>query len=357
MDFEPVLATAAQLLGESDPREYRQFLIDHLVRQGAVHDVPLDHPEWAAIVCVDGGVASEQTDALTWIAAVGVNSANDSDVAAALVIPVGSHAERVRSMVMALCELAAALETIETHGEVWMDGSLATPLISVVTGLLVSDDVTSELICKALADYNADVLFGDFIHYASLGKIRALPKQDTATSYCEEWARQVQHGELAAWLMMQRDRIVATQVLRPGQFLHPRRGKEAARVEAKVPATAAAATKGWAVQFEELLSHWRTDVDAYVTYAVPANSPLRAVKIEYTASSGTDGAEVLELAGTLCGQATESVLGSRILEPLPQHQADRLAKSQVTSLITQLGSAAQLAFRETHPAAVRHYRT
>jgi hypothetical protein len=357
MDFEPVLATAAQLLGESDPRQYRQQLADHLALLEAMHPVPAVKPEWSAVVCVDGGVASEQTDALTWIAAVGVNSANDPDSAAALVIPVGSHAERVRSMLMALCELATALQTIESHGEVWMDGSLATPLISVVTGLLVSDGVTSELICQALSDYNADVLFGDFIHYASLGKVRALPKQDTASSYCEQWAKQVRNGELAAWLMMQKDRIVATQVLRPGHFLQPRRGKEAARVEASVPASASAAAKGWAAQFEELLSYWRSAVDTYVTYALPTDSITRAVKIEYTAAHGTDEVEVLELAGTLCARATQSILGSRILEPLPQHQADRLAKSQVTSLITQLTSAAQLAFRDTHPAAVRHYRT
>jgi hypothetical protein len=274
-----------------------------------------------------------------------------------MVMPVGSHTDRTRSMLMALCELASALQTVDLHGEVWMDGSLATPLISIATGLLVTDETAMSLVCDALAEYNADGLVGDYIHYASLGKIRALPKQDTASGFCELWARQVTDPELVAWLMTQRDRMIATDILAAGQFLAPRRASEAGRVEAKVPAAASAEARAWAGTLDELLAYWRNDVAAYVTYALPASATSRAVKVEFTVDADADDSAILELAGEVSARAGESMLGARIREPLPQHKADSRAKRQVTSLVTSLTSAAQVRFRHTHPAAVRHYRT
>lgn len=357
MDFGSVLTTAATLLGDKDPRAYRQMLSDHLTETGAYRPVPTRADGYAMPVCVDGAVASEQTDALTWIAAVGVSSADDADVPAAMVMPVGSHSDRTRSMLMALCELASALQTVDRHGEVWMDGSLATPLISIATALLVTDPTAMSLICEALTEYNADGLIGDYIHYASLGKIRALPKQDTASGFCELWARQVEHPALTEWLLTQRDRMIATDILAAGHYLAPRRATEAGRVEAKAPASASAEARAWAGTFDELLAHWRNDVAAYVTYALPVRATSRAVKVEFTVAADADEAAILELAGEVSARAGQSMLGARIREPLPQHMADGRAKRQVTSLVTSLTSAAQVRFRHTHPAAVRRYRT
>ncbi|MBM4568990.1 hypothetical protein GS489_00335 [Rhodococcus hoagii] len=274
-----------------------------------------------------------------------------------MVLPVSPSVERARSMLMALCELAAALQTVDTNHVAWVDGSLATPLISIATGLLVIDPVIAEIVCATLADCGADDLVADYVHFALQGRLRALPKQDTASGFCQMWAQQI--GEAGDWLATQSDRITATGVLEPGEYLGPRPAVEALRVAAKTSADAPRAVRAWAQTIDDILEHWRQELHAYVTYVLPASAPMRAVKIEYTLPAETPSLDAAadDLAAVLAARAGETMIGTRVLEPLPQHQADSLAKRDVTALITQLVGAASTAFRDTHPAAVRHYRT
>lgn len=361
MQFETVLDTASQLLAAIDPQQQHSDLLSHLQRTQAIRIAPTRGPaNEPDLVCVDGGVAHEQTDALTWIAAVGVSSDLRSSVPATMVMPVSSETDRARSMLMALCELAAALDTADRSHVVWMDGSLATPLISIATGLLTSDPTTAELVCATLADCNTDTLIGDYVHYGLQGRLRALPKQDTASGYCQLWAAQL--GERSgAWLKMQRDRIAATSVLKSGEYLRPRRADEALRVTAKATADAPKSVREWAHVIDELLGHWREELPVFVTYVLPRGMPLRAVKIEYTLPADVDDADIDDVADStaaaLCAKVSETIIGTRVIEPFPQHQADTFAKREVTSLITQLMGAAARTFSETHPAGIRHYRT
>ncbi|WP_137726576.1 hypothetical protein [Prescottella subtropica] len=358
MQFDTVLAVAAQLLDSIDPQQRRHELRDHLTATHAVRVVP-DHPDPTepALICVDGAVAHDQTDALVWIAAVGVNSTSTVNVPATMVLPVSPTVERARSMLMALCELAAALQTADTNHVAWVDGSLATPLISIATGLLVTDPVVADLVCTTLTDCGADALIADYVHYALQGRLRALPKQDTASGFCQVWAQQL--GTAGDWLTTQSDRITATAILEPGEHLRPRPAVEALRVAAKTSADTPPAVRAWAQTIDEILDHWRHELHAYVTYVLPASAPMRAVKIEYTLPTDTPDIEAAAdtLAATLAARAGDTMIGTRVLEPLPQHQADTLAKREVTALITQLVGAASTTFRDTHPAAVRHYRT
>jgi len=354
--FEHVIATAQTLLADLDLTTYRAEVGDHLRAHHAIRDLPDVPTESAPLVCVDGGVAHEQTDSLTWIAAVGVSSDGTAQAPATMVLPVTASAERSRSMLMALCEVATALTVLDRQGEVWLDGSLATPLISIATGLLVSDPQTASLVSDVLTETNADVLIGDYVQYATQGQVRAMPKQDTASGYCHAWADQI-GGETGQWLTEQRDRLVATSLLGPGQWLMPRPAAEALRVHAKTATDAPASVRAWSGMLEELLGYWRDEVDAHVTYFVPAHADTRAVKIEYTtAADSTDDAAV-DLAGQLCARASAEMVGPRIREPLAQYQADALAKREVTSLITQLQGVAASKFMHTHPGAVTGYRT
>lgn len=353
--FDDVLAAAETLLERIDPAAYRGQIDSHLRSEQAIHQLPAggqDEP----IVCVDGAVAHDQADALTWIAAVGVSSDRAATVPATMVLPVTTGIDRTRSMLMALCEMAAALEVLDQHGEVWLDGSLATPLISVGTGLLVADESASRLVSDTLTQCNADVLIGDFVHYATLGRIRAMPKQDTASGFCELWAAALD-GPAADWLAGQRDRTTVGGLLRPGEYLLPRPAHEALQVTAKVGQESPDAMRSWAAMLNELLDHWRSEVDAYVTYMIPAVAGDRAVKIEYTMPAEASPDAVAETAGALAARASSTMVGARIREPLPQHVADTLAKREVTVLIDQLTGAASSKFRARFPSAVTHYRT
>ncbi|MDN5760203.1 MAG: hypothetical protein L0H59_17050, partial [Tomitella sp.] len=257
---------------------------------------------------------------------------------------------------MALCEMAASLQVLDAQGEVWLDGSLATPLISVGTGLLVADDAAARLISDTLTDCNADALISDFVHYATLGRIRAMPKQDTASGYCQRWADALD-GPEGDWIGGQRDRTTIGGLLQPGEYLTPRPAHEALQVTTKVGRDSPEPMRAWAALLDELLGHWRSEVDAYVTYMIPAAAGDRAVKIEYTMPAEADGADTSAMAGALAMRVSETMVGARIREPLPQHTADTLAKREVTVLLGQLTSAASTAFRGRYPSAVTHYRT
>lgn len=301
--------------------------------------------------CVDGAVASEQTDALTWTVAVGVRQypgIPDELVHAATVTPVGAETERVRGALMASCEVAAALSTPDGH-VTFMDGGLSTPLVSIAQGLAVTAPEAASAIHEHFTRISLDDVVGGYVDAVLAGKIAALPKQDTSSGYANLWATQhlSELGEPAAAVLAgARDRPVLSALLQPGQWITPRPATELARIEAKM-------TTRDGVKPAKVDRHYariREQHDLFVTYFKPTRLPDRVIKVEFHTSDTRAWKHAEQLVSMLDAQT----IGPRIKEPIMQHQVDSTAKQRVASQLTQVMGAATA---ELTASSTQHYRT
>lgn len=357
-DITSTVAAAESLLDVTDSAAAQADLANHLRAQQLTATLPAVG-DADALVCVDGAVATEQTDTLAWIAAVATDSGSRTVRHKTMVVPVSSALDQVRSAVMALCEMSVAVELFDSGIPAWMDGGLVTPLLSVATGVQSADSDTATALCDLLDAVDAQVIIDAYIDHATQGAVSALPKQDTATSFCLDWSTDDRlHEQTRSWLTRRRDRAIATSVLAPGQYLTPRPGTEALRVAAKAPQCGHRRATAWARHIDELLTDWRELVHPAVTYAVPDDAALgRAVKIEFTAPEHTGHDELIALAGVRAAQACSGLTGTRVIEPYQQYVVDQLAKSEVQGLMSRLLSQAQEALMGEHPEAVTRFRS
>lgn len=358
-DITATIAAAESLIGATSSADACADLAAYLRAQNLMSPLPTLTADQAAMVCVDGAVASEQTDALAWIAAVATDSTSKVMRRKTMVVPVSSAMDQVRSAVMALCEMSAAVELYDYGIDAWMDGGLVTPLLSVATAVRSADQQTANALCDLMDAVDAAAIIDGYIDHATQGAVSALPKQDTASSFCLTWSGAESLDEQTRqWLPRRRDRMIAAAVLEPGQFLAPRRGMEALRVAAKPPQSGHRRATAWARILEDLMADWRELVHPWVTYAVPAGSTMgRAVKVELTAKATASDSEVLELAGLRAGQACAGLAGSRVIEPYQQYVVDDLAKTEVRGLLSRLVGQAQAVLMREHPGAVSHFRS
>lgn len=358
-DIAATIAAAETMIGATSSADAHADLAGYLRDEQLALPLPELNAEDAAMVCVDGAVACEQTDTLAWIAAVATDSTSRVMRRKTMVVPVSSSMDQVRSAVMALCEMSVAVELYDCGIDAWMDGGLVTPLLSVATAVQSADPQTATALCDLLDEVDAAAIIDGYIDHATQGSMSALPKQDTANSFCLAWSQaDALDEQTRLWLPRRRDRTVAAAALGDGQFLSPRRGVEALRVAAKAPRSGHRRAAEWARVLEELMADWRELVHPWVTYAVPAGSAIgRAVKVELTAPATASSTDVAELAGLRAGQACGGLTGSRVIEPYQQYVVDYLAKTEVRGLLSRLVGQAQSALMRDHPGAVSHFRS
>lgn len=353
-DIEPLIDAAQRLMAPASAAE--GMIREHVETNGAIVDLPepLDHdparvtgPQFAA---VDGAVADEQADALVWVTAVGVAQTEgraDHVATASAVAPVSSDTDRLRSALMASCELSAALACDDRT--TCIDGGLATPLISIAQGLTVGDPDVAAAINRHYDKVAVVDVVDSYISRVIAGEVVALPKQDTATGYLDEWASAL--GDrldtaARASLARLRDRPVVTSLLQPGQMLRPRRAVELSRTESKSPDTHAAAA-GLAASYRRL----GQANNVHVAYVKPRRLPTRVIKFEYLEDDPSTYSTGLAIASAL----DEQTLGPRMKEPLLQHQVDATAKRLVTSNLASILGLAGRALDD--PSATVRYRT
>ncbi|WP_347956217.1 hypothetical protein [Gordonia aichiensis] len=351
MQFEPALRAAERLVGASARRSDVLPALEALLDgDGAILPIPTD-AVGDPVVCVDGAVISTQTDIVTWIAVAATNSSESASLSTATVTTVGSHADAVRAAVMAAAELAVAVRTAETDGgPVWMDGSLATPLISIATSLTSVPAAEAAEFAHCLRELQVVESVTAYVDLAHAGRLRSLPKQDTSRSYLNLWAPRME-GAAQGWLRLQRDRILMGELLPPGFVMTPRPSPEVASVALVEPTPA----ELWDL-FSELrlaMAGWG-DSDPQVTYLMPTDLN-RPIKIEFTAAGQRDRAA--DTAVQLAAQIDPLCHGPRMLEPYPQFVVDSFAKAQVQFANQVLASGISSAFGASHPELVRAYRT
>lgn len=352
-DVDATVGAARVLIGSEDASSARaevRSMLEHA-------DVFLPAGETVGTSrCVDGAVAVEQAESLAWIAAVAADNRKHIVRPKTAVVPVSSAVEHVSSATMALCELSVALDVCDQDGRVWLDGGLVTSLLSISAALHVPDAITRHAFCDLLDAVGADSIVDDFVDYAATGALVALPKQDTATSYCTTWASEDGIGDnTQRWLSRQRDRAVAGSIMPRGTFLAPRFGVEARRLEVKPLGTADARAEAWISTLDAAAAAWREHVRPYVAYLAPAKGPAgRAVKIECTVADGDDPTAVV---AAHAAEINAAIKGSRIIEPYQQHLVDQAVKREVPGVLSELVGAARQALSDAHPEAVRHYRS
>ncbi len=360
MDVRAVIEQADRFVTDLGSQRHLATLAQTLADQDHIRTMPEGPHATDPVVCVDGAVASEQTELLTWIAAVASPSNpgadNESLVQLAAAVPITPDADRVRGAIMALSELHCALNTIQNHSRVWMDGGLITPLLSLTAGIHTHDPHAATVITETLQRSDAATLIAEYVAAAARGQVVALAKQDTATIYTGQvWPQQSGIGtELEEWLRGRRDRAIAASILQPGQYLAPRIATDALEPRAKTPRNVTDDVRAWAAVLDELSAAWRDDVDARVTYVVPRDLPDKALKIEFTVGPNQSSDDVTRERVT---EAAADTLGPRTREPYAQYIADEVCKREVTSLLDEVMEAAQREFGQRCPKAVQRYRT
>lgn len=351
-DPEDLIATARRLI--EPVRGMSDLLRDIHVRQGAIMGFPRpDTPgRVPGAAFIDGAVAHEQTDALLWVAATGVSLADDrpSTVNTATgVAPVSGDTERLRSGLMACCELEAA--TASDEALIFMDGGLATPLISVAQALLVHDPDVRQSIRERYARVDVASLLDRYVDMVEEGRVVALPKQDTASGYATAWAtayeHEFPHPDTSLALARMRDRPLAGALLRPGEMLRPRPAQELARTELKHENGDPLAAR-LAPHYDRLA---RAE-NLHVMYVQPRRLTDRVIKAEYREADPTTWATGQSLAALVDGVT----IGPRVKEPMPQYQVDGAAKKSVTSTLAALMQDAQTAL-DGDAGATSRYRT
>lgn len=303
------------------------------------------------IAYVDGALATEQTDALVWVAAVGATHA-DTDLPThevASVLPVSGDTDRATSALMATCELQACISAVRDGCDlVVMDGGIATPLVSVVAGLMAANKHVRATVTDRYDAIDLTTVISDYVAAVLEGRVCALPKQDTAAVYTASWAQQfAQHlpDGAADVLSMLRDRPLLTQILAPGEWVRPRPAN-LTTLEAKTKTSTGVITLPIDVSYERL----RDATTLHATYFAPQRLPGRIVKVEY--AEGEPGA--WDTAQALIGLFDSATMGPRVREPLGQHLVDAAAKRAVTALMGEMLGRASRALGQ---GSVDRYRT
>lgn len=353
MQFTPTIEAATRILGVNARRaDVMDAVHGLLASQDAICPIPDQVPDAPTVVCVDGAVISNQTDVVTWIAVAATNSDRTVTATNTAVTPVGSHGDAVRAAVMAAAELQVAVDTAAQTGQVWMDGSLATPLISIATSLPAVGSQAAAEFAAVLDDLGVVEAVAAYVELAVQGRVRALPKQDTSRSFVEQWSGHVD-DTAGRWLQLQRDRALMGEVLSAGTCIAPRAAREVAAVE--VSPVHVADLKGVQHALAEAMAPWR-DTEPYAAYFLPRNLD-RPVKYEFTVPAGLDPDQARQVGAQLAGQLDPLCRGPRMLEPLPQFIVDRHAKESVRYVNQMLATAVQRQLGGSYPEIVRGYRT
>lgn len=300
---------------------------------------------------VDGAVADEQTDALVWVAAVAAAQTSgrvDHQEVVCDVAPVSGDTDRLRAALMATCELLAA--TTWDDRMTFMDGGLATPMISIAQGVSVRDyDVASSLAAR-YRDIGITDVVGTYLDRLQAGQVAALPKQDTAHGYIDLIANSLAEDLTATQqqaLNRMRDRPVIGGLLNAGEMIRPRPAVELARTQMKPAAEDRPLPYGLDAAYRRL----QETAGIHVAYFKPTRLASRVIKMEYLEHDTTGYTTGKTLARILDAQT----VGPRMKEPLGQHRVDEAAKRLVTANLSTITSMAARLMND--PAATAHYRT
>lgn len=350
MNFDHALNQAAHLLGTTDPTA-QGTIRHHLTENNLLRTFPKKQPQPLAFV--DGALAREQTDTVVWIVATANTTGMENPVIVSAAASVSANHERVASALMALCEMKQAARGAQASQDVWMDGGLATPLISLSTALTDANPATSRALLPLLETLDAETIVSHYVDLAAENRLRALPKQDTARAFSTQWSQLPNlTPPQQEWARTRSDRTLSRLLLQAGEVLAPRNATETLSVQIKSPTLIPEANQHWIERLTPHFHRWRNDTQPWVTYMKPTRGIGRSIKIEFCSSS-----DETSCAHDVASMVNPHIEGAQIIEPLPQYLVDCSVKQTAAATITDLMATAAARLGSEHPEAVGSYRS
>lgn len=221
----------------------------------------------------------------------------------------------------AMASLEVAVAASAPHQIVALDGSFLTPMIGLQSGLFAKQ--------PAVRDAAADILLGEHQPIAAVRKLLdkpasslvALTKSDSSVKYTQIL------GERFGMRLNIADRVLATQMLRPGEMLAPRVLTELASQNVnEVKGSAKAKRAGFELaQASSMMSNIARDGRAVTTYFKPYGAHT-VIRFEFFSDSA-DSSKIMEQAKVYASILNSDTKAPHMLEPFCQYAVDREVKT------------------------------
>jgi len=286
-----------------------------LVDTGHLRELPTATP--MTLAATDGARLVDQRYTYDLVAAKGCAAnakANPQhplpeEILGAHILPHSASAGRTSGTMMAAMELNILRAC--THDLRIMDGSLTVPLIGLREGVYAAETNARDAAEKYIEELDALACLNDLYSPNKQRPVVAVAKSDSATTYAEAW---LAGGHLQDMI---RDRVLATLLLKPGEYLTPLpvmyRGIHVGR----------ASHSGTGTKIDEAaqrLMDLSRDNYVHALYLKPPKS-LTVLRLEYAHPDQE------AIAGELAAVVASDTAAPHILEPYSQWQVDRFAKT------------------------------
>lgn len=256
-------------------------------------------------------------------------------------LPHTSNNDRLQKSIRAALELRV-LEAVSADFKV-IDGAYVGNVSSVLYALIDSDVLVSNGLLE-LNFFDSDGLLGRAIWSAlnpsreNLGNVVAVVKSDSSVVYTKRFVEELKFDELRVT-----DRILASRLLNPGEFLAPRNinsnpgliagikkflGSSNFGENSSDKRKLASMLRGTAEALESLSTAETEEGVLWTTYFKPTawSKYAKAVKIEFPFYVSSKGEKVEDFARRMVQTVDQDILEENVLEPWCQYSADRGAK-------------------------------
>lgn len=225
--------------------------------------------------------------------------------------------DRVVGAAMATLELKVATKV--THQIRLLDGSFITPVLEFMKGVGSSTASVRESITDIIVKENVPEMLTSLLSRDPNRPVIALPKSETATHYGKKF-ESVFHVKQTVT-----DRVMASQILDPGEILIPRPLSEWEGVHIQAHTGARIATQKAATQLTNAITPFLQETrngNAQTCYFKPDHSS-GVIRLEYVSDKPEDFEKAFEYARIL----SKEINAPHTLEPTAQWAVDRKAKS------------------------------
>jgi len=315
----------------------REELRSKLLTKGLIHAVPSSPSHIPASMCaIDGARVQERLYAADLLVAVATmaNAQHTKDkpelpaMTWADILQHTDGTDRVSQTAMGSGEVTLAQKA--PHEVRIMDGSFTTPLVMLREGLFHRNPKIRDASAEILSDLQMPATLGALIDGAESG-LMAIAKSDSSTAFSE-----IYENEFGIRFPVN-DRLLATQILEPGEMLSPRPMRELFKQDVdeaqgakKVVRMAAELGKEYR-RIAELAQAGRI-VTTYFRPVVPGahtNTSRTVIRFEFFVPFGQTS-DVTSIAANNAATIGLDMAPPFMLEPFCQHAVDVQAK-QISS--------------------------
>lgn len=314
--------------------DLRQYLLD----QGDILPIPSAPAAPASMCAIDGGRVTDHLYAADLIAAVACTG--DAHYAQGPVegphaewaglYPHTSELDRVAGTAMAALELQVAASA--PHEVRLLDGSFLSPVIEARKGLSAKNSLVRGEVIALMNEFGFVDNLVSLLTPDPARPVYALPKSETATIWRDDVGKRLDRKFTVT------DRILAAQVLEPGEMTAPRVLSEWDNSFLNPPAGehSAAQAAGAALRAATEVARQRVSAGEFVTAYVRPPGGFGVIRVEFF----RDGGEDLRTPGRVAALVCAETKAPHMVEPFAQYMADRRAKD-VSAGVRALRAAVQ----------------